>query len=198
MALSWCQWLALTLPFGKQAFLNELSSWAPVSDSCSDQGPPRSYMGCTLSYVVPDWTLLPRPVSAGICAILGCHLPPAPGGSLLPLLGSFSDFQVIVRVRKQLCSVQPSSVPTVLLSSSRHPCLSVLFVAHIDGTSHRASLAHPSVHRASESCSWNRLLSNCITFQPLFLLPVPIAQARDLRAECLAPSSQPPTTPTSH
>ena len=68
----------------------------------------------TLSYVVPDWTLLPRPVSAGVCTILGCHLPPAPGGSLLPLLGSFSDFQIIVRVRKQLCFGQPSSVPTVL------------------------------------------------------------------------------------
>lgn len=40
MALSWCQWLALTLPFGKQAFLNELSSWAPVSDSWLSPGAP--------------------------------------------------------------------------------------------------------------------------------------------------------------
>ena len=103
-----------------------------------------------------------------------------PGGSLLPLLGSFSDFQVIVRVRKQLCSGQPSSVITVLPSGRRHPCLSVPLVAYVDGTSHTVSLAHPSIHRASESCSWNRLLSNCITFQPFFLPPVPIAQARDL------------------
>lgn len=59
------------------------------------RGPLGPTWGAATSYVVPDWTLLPRPVRAWVCTILGCHLPPAPGGSLLPLLGAFQTSRLL-------------------------------------------------------------------------------------------------------